>query len=154
MHQVQARSLSERREAARQHLSSNRHLWLATAADGRGPHLIPVSYGWDGSRLTTATFESSRTLKNVRHQPKVRASIGNPNDVLMIDATAVIVAVADIDTAGAEGYARASRNDPRSVPGFVYIQLTPTRMQVWRGPAEFSGRTVMRGGRWLDEPVD
>ena len=72
----------------------------------------------------------------------------------MIDATAVIVAVADIDTAAAQGYARASRNDPRSVPGFTYIQLTPERMQVWKGVAEFTGRTVMRGGVWLDNPVD
>lgn len=154
MNQPQARSLSERREAARERLGSNRHLWLATASDGRGPHLIPVSYWWDGSRLTTATFEDSRTLKNVRQQPKVRASIGDTDDVLMIDATAVIVAVADVEPRAAEGYARASRNDPRSVPGFVYIQLLPTRMQVWWGAAEFTGRTVMRDGEWLDEPVD
>jgi short-subunit dehydrogenase len=70
--QAQARPLSERREAAREHLRSHSHLWLATASDGRGPHLIPVSYWWDGSRLTTATFENSRTLRNVRAQPKVR----------------------------------------------------------------------------------
>lgn len=152
--QAQARPLPERREAAIEHLRSHSNLWLATASDGRGPHLIPASYWWDGSRLTTATFEDSRTLKNVRAQPKVRVSVGSTSDVLMIDAAAVIVAVAGIDPAAAEGYARASRNDPRSVPGFVYIQLTPQRMQVWRGAAEFSGRTVMRGGTWLDDPVD
>ncbi len=152
--QAQARPLPERREAAIEHLRSHSNLWLATASDGRGPHLIPASYWWDGSRLTTATFEDSRTLKNVRAQPKVRVSVGSTSEVLMIDAAAVIVAVADIDPAAAEGYARASRNDPRSVPGFVYIQLTPQRMQVWRGAAEFTGRTVMRGGAWLDDPVD
>jgi general stress protein 26 len=152
--EVRPRPLPERREAAREHLRSNSNLWLATASDGRGPHLIPASYWWDGSRLTTATFEDSRTLKNILAQPKVRASIGSTADVLMIDATATIVAVADIDTAAAEGYARASGNDPRSVPGFAYIRLTPRRMQVWRGAAEFTGRTVMRGGGWLDDPVD
>ena len=151
---VRPRTLPERRDAAMEHLRSHSSLWLATASDGRGPHLIPASYWWDGSRLTTATFEDSRTLKNVRAQPKVRASIGSTADVLMIDAAAVIVAVADIDTAAAEGYARASRNDPRSLPGFTYIRLTPERMQVWRGAAEFGGRTVMRGGVWLDDPVD
>jgi general stress protein 26 len=152
--QVQARPLPERREAAIEHLRSHSNLWLATASDGRGPHLIPASYWWDGSRLTTATFENSRTLRNVRAQPRVRASIGSTGDVLMIDATATIVPVADIDPAAAEGYARASGNDPRSTPGFAYIRLTPERMQVWRGVAEFMGRTVMRGGVWLDEPVD
>jgi general stress protein 26 len=152
--QAQARPLPERREAAREHLRSHSNLWLATASDGRGPHLIPASFWWDGSRLTTATFEGSRTLKNVRAQPKVRVSLGSTGDVLMIDATAVIVDLADIDAAAAEGYARASGNDPRTNPDFVYIQLTPERMQVWRGRSEFAGRTVMRGGVWLDDPVD
>jgi len=154
MNQVRARSLSQRREAAIEHLRSNRNLWLATASDGRGPHLIPVSYWWDGSRLTTATSESSRTLKNVRSQPKVRAAIGSTGDLLMIDATATIVSVAEIDAEAAERYAQASGNDPRTAPGFKYILLAPERMQVWRGAAEFAGRTVMRTGVWLDKPID
>lgn len=153
MSETKARSLSERREAALEHLRANSQLWLATASDGRGPHLIPVSYWWDGSRLTTATFEGSRTWKNVRAQPKVRASIGTTGDVLMIDATATIAAAGDLGEA-AEGYAQVSGNDPRSVPGFAYLQLAPVRMQVWRSPAEFAGRTVMRAGVWLDHPID
>jgi hypothetical protein len=151
---VAPRTLLERRAAAVERLSSNSNLWLATASDGRGPHLIPVSYWWDGSRLTTATFENSRTLENVRARPKVRVSIGSTGDVLMVDATATIVAVIDIDPGAAEGYARAAGNDPRSVPGSTHVQLVPQRMQVWRGPAEFAGRTVMRDGVWLDTPVD
>lgn len=154
MDEVQPRSLLERREAAVAHLRSDSNLWLATARDGLGPHLIPVSYWWDGTELTTATFENSRTLNNVRAQPRVRASIGSTSDVLMIDATATIVPVADVDPRAAEGYARASRNDPRSVPGFTYIRLVPNRIQVWRGPAEFAGRTVMDRGVWLDHPID
>jgi hypothetical protein len=54
------------------------------------------------------------------------------------------VAVDDIGTEVAERYAQAAGNDPRSVLGFVYIQLVPQRMQVWKGVAEFAGRTVMR----------
>ena len=110
MNQVQARPLAERRKAAMERLRSNSNLWLATASDGRGPHLIPLSHWWDGFRLTTATFEGSRTLKNVRAQPKVRAAIGTTGDVLMIDATATIATVADIaDIAEvAKRYAQAS----------------------------------------------
>lgn len=154
MNEVKARPLSERREAAKERLRSNTNLWLATASDGRGPHLIPVSYWWDGSVLTTATFEGSRTWWNVRAQPRVRASIGSTGEVLMIDAMAAIVAVADLDDGAAEGYARAAGNDPRSVPGFAYLRLAPERMQVWKGATEFAGRTVMRGGVWLEQPVD
>jgi general stress protein 26 len=153
MNQVRARTLAERREAALERLRSNSNLWLATASDGRGPHLIPVSYWWNGTRLLTATFEGSRTLRNVRAQPKVRASIGSTGDVLMIDATAAIMAAADIDSAAADGYAQAS-GVPPSTPGFTYVELVPERMQVWKGPEEFSGRTVMRACGWLDEPVD
>jgi Pyridoxamine 5'-phosphate oxidase len=154
MNQVQeARTLAERRAAALERLRSNSNLWLATASDGRGPHLIPVSYWWDGVRLLTATFEGSRTLRNVRAQPTVRAAVGSTGDVLMIDATATIVAADDVDEAAAEGYAQAS-GVPRSAPGFTYVQLAPERMQVWKGPAEFSGRTVMRAGVWLGNPVD
>jgi general stress protein 26 len=154
MNQVQeARTLAERRAAALERLRSDSNLWLATASDGRGPHLIPVSYWWDGARLLTATFEGSRTLRNMRTQPKVRASIGSTGDVLMIDATAAIVAAADVDETAAQGYAQAS-GVPRSAPGFTYVQLVPERMQVWKGHAEFSGRTVMRAGVWLDSPVD
>jgi len=149
----QARTLAERRAAALERLRSDSNLWLATASDGRGPHLIPVSYWWDGARLLTATFENSRTLRNVQAQPKVRASIGSTGDVLMIDATAVVVAAADIGETAAEGYAQAS-GVPRSAPGFTYLRLVPERIQVWKGQAEFSGRTVMRAGVWLDEPVD
>lgn len=153
MTQVQARTLSERRDAALEHLRLNRNLWLATASDTRGPHLIPVSYWWDGARLLTATVENSRTVRNIRAQPKVRASIGSTGDVLMIDASAAIVAAADVADTAADGYAQASGN-PRSAPGFAYVQLVPERMQVWKGPVESSGRTVMRAGVWLDDPVD
>jgi len=54
MNQIQARTLAERCAAALERLRSNSNLWLATASDGRGPHLIPVSYWWDGARLLTA----------------------------------------------------------------------------------------------------
>ncbi len=151
--EVHARSLDERQHAAIDRLRSGGNLWLATASDGQGPHLIPVSFWWDGSRLTTSTFERSRTLNNVQAQPRVRASIGSTTDVLMIDATAAVVPGSEIDPAAAEGYARASRI-PQSTPGFIYMQLAPDRVQVWKGPAEFAGRTVMRAGAWLDEPID
>ena len=81
-------------------------------------------------------------------------AVWSTGDVLVIGATATIVAVADIDPGTAEGYAQASRNDPRSVPGFTCVQLVPERMQVWKGVKEFAGRTVMRHGVWLGHPID
>lgn len=71
----------------------------------------------------------------------------------MIDATATVVAAADLEESAVAGYEQAS-GVSRSTPGFVYVGVVPTRVQVWSGPAEFSGRTVMRAGVWLDAPVD
>jgi hypothetical protein len=79
--------------------------------------------------------------------------MGSTGDVLMIDAIASVVAAADLEESAIKGYEQVSGN-PRATPGFVFIQLSPTRVQVWRGRAEFSGRTVMRAGAWLDDPVD
>lgn len=154
MEKVQPRSLLERRAAALDKLRSTNNMWLATASDGRGPHLIPLSYSWDGSALTTATLENSRTVKNVRVQPRVRAAIGGTGDVLMIDATATIAGVTEVDRRAADAYAQASGNDPRTMSSFIYVRLVPQRMQIWNGREEFTGRTVMRQGVWLDHAVD
>lgn len=45
----------------------------------------------------------------------------------MVDATATIVAVA---TSTLKPPRSTSGNDPTSVPGFTYIELTPERVQV------------------------
>ena len=149
MDQTRARTLAERRAAALARLGAHGNLWLATASDGHGPHLIPVSFWWDGARLLTATLDHSRTLKNILAQPAVRASIGSTSDVLMLDATAAVTDAANLDDAAMDGYARVS-GVPRFTPGFTYVRLVPTRIQVWKGPVEASGRTVMRAGQWLD----
>lgn len=150
-----ARSLRQRRAYALEQLAARHQMWLATASDGHGPHLIPVSYAWDASTLTltTATFERSRTAANLRAASRARAAIGETADVVMIDASATLVPVGAIDSHAADAYARVS-GDPRVTPGFVYIQLAPLRIQVWNGFHEFTGRTVMSGGQWLDQPVD
>jgi hypothetical protein len=154
MDEIRPRSRLERRAAALEHLRSNSNLWFATASDGRGPHLIPVSYWWDGNRLTTAMFENSRTLKNVRSQPKVRVAIGSTGDVLMIDSTATIVSVTEIDPGAAEAYARAAG----MTQDRCRVSLTSNwlRSGCRRGgdPRSFAGRTVMHRGVWLDRPID
>ncbi|MFI6868560.1 pyridoxamine 5'-phosphate oxidase family protein [Nocardia sp. NPDC050406] len=147
------RTLAQRRADALKRLESNHQMWLATAGDGLGPHLIPVSYTWNTTTLTTATFEHSRTVANLRATQRARVAIGDTADVIMIDATASLIPVDEIDPTAADGYARVS-HDPRTMPGFVYIQLAPQRIQVWNGFHEFPGRTVMADGQWLELPID
>lgn len=148
-----ARTLDQRRAEAQKRITANHQFWLATGSDGRGSHLIPVAYVWDGATFTTATFQRSRTSANLRREPRARVAIGSTADVVMIDVSAELIAVKDIDPAVAHQYAHVA-GDPRTMPRFVYIRLTPQRMQVWNGVHEFTGRTVMLHGRWLNHPVD
>ncbi|TDD37298.1 hypothetical protein E1287_09080 [Actinomadura sp. KC06] len=149
------RRLAERRAYARNRLETGFQMWLATGSDGHGAHLIPVACTWDGSALYTATFAKSRTVANVKGHPQARVALGDTADVVMIDTSASLVNVPDVDADIAERYAKVS-TDPRAYPEgrFVYLRLRPTRILVWNGLHEFVGRTVMRDGRWLDEPVD
>lgn len=149
------RSLAKRQAHVRERLESAFRMWLATGSDGRGAHLIPVAYVWDGSVLYTATFASSRTVTNTTAHPRIRIALDDTSDVVMIDASASTIEVADLDDDIAECYAKVS-NDPRAYPDgrFVYLRLQPRRIQVWNGFHELGGRTVMLNGRWLERPVD
>jgi general stress protein 26 len=150
---IAPRPLAERREAARQKLLTHHRLWLATGSDGHGAHLIPVSFIWVNEHLTMATLARSRTMANLRGNPRARVAIGHPDDVVIVEGDVSIVDVADIDATVADRYAKVS-HDPRSMPGFLYLYLRPDRIQVWNGFHEYGGRTVMVDGDWLDEPVD
>ncbi|MFI6299342.1 pyridoxamine 5'-phosphate oxidase family protein [Nonomuraea sp. NPDC050790] len=148
------RDLVRRRADTLDRLNGGFQMWLATGSDGHGAHLIPVAYVWDGAALTTGTFRRSRTVSNLRGRPKARLAIGDTADVVMIDAGAALVGVSEIDAASAEAFARVS-TDPRSAPDmFVYVRLVPERILAWNSLAEFSGRTLMLKGSWLDAPVD
>ncbi|MFG2020640.1 pyridoxamine 5'-phosphate oxidase family protein [Actinomadura geliboluensis] len=149
------RSLAERQAHARNRLETGFQMWLATGSDGHGAHLIPVAYVWAGSALYTATFAKSRTVANIRAHPHARVAVGDTADTVVIDTSASLMDVPDIDADIAERYAEVS-TDPRTSPEgtFVYLRLRPRRIQVWNGFHEFVGRTVMRNGRWLDNPVD
>lgn len=142
------RTRDERRRAALEMLRTHHQLWLTTGGTTRGAHLIPVAFVWNGDHITMATFARSRTIDNLREHPTARVAIGRTDDVVMIDGTVALVEVPDIDPAAADRFAAVS-HDPRAMPGFVYLRLTPTRIQVWNGFHEYAGRTVMSEGGWL-----
>ncbi|MEO3762602.1 hypothetical protein [Streptomyces sp. B8F3] len=64
-----------------------------------------------------------------------------------------LLPVREMTTDVADRFAAVS-NDPRQMPGYVYIRLLPRRIQVWNGFHELSGRTVILKGEWLSDPVD
>ena len=49
-----------------------------------------------------------------------------------------------------EAHARATAFDPRTEAGeWVYLRLTPQRIQAWREADELAGRHIMRSGAWV-----
>lgn len=123
--------------------------WVATSGPG-GPHLVPLVFHYDGDVLTFATFADSATARNASTNDRVRVAVGHPYDVVMIDGTVQIVEPRHIDRDVGDAHASLLHGgpDPRSVPGLLYLQLRPSRIQAWRNVPELEGRTIMRDGLW------
>ena len=132
-------------------MDDNHDVWLATADASGRPHLIAVSSWWDGGRLTITTTGGSRSARNLVSTGLARLAIGDPADVIMVDATVDDrVGVGEADPALAEGFASAVGWDPRQIgEDWAFIRLRPVRVQAYRGYDELQGRDVMRDGEWL-----
>lgn len=129
-------------------LAKEAQLWLGTAAVDGTPHLIPVSFVWDGERITMGTAENSTTVRNLRRTPVARTAIGHHFDVVLIDGSVDFTSPDEIDTPTAEAFALVA-HDPRHMPGYLYLRLTPRRVLAWRSFAERPGAQIMTDGRWL-----
>ncbi len=141
------RSPQTRRADVERLLRTENHLWLATSGQD-GPHLVPLAFGWDGTRLIMMTKPGNRTAANLRADPRARASLGSTRDVVIVDGLVTIGDPADAPAETKALFARLPLN-PERVPGVVALWLTPHRIQAWRHFGEMPGRTVMADGTWL-----
>ncbi|MCO1580332.1 pyridoxamine 5'-phosphate oxidase family protein [Crossiella sp. SN42] len=128
----------------RELLRTERHLWLATA-NGRGPHLVPLAFTWDGTHVYATTKRRNRSIGNLAGDGRVRLAVGSTRDVVLLDATASVHPPGELPPECTAGLPL----DPGRVPGAVVLRLTPHRIQAWRGLPEIPGRTVMAEGSWL-----
>lgn len=146
-----SRQAAQRKSDALELLGSQTTAWLATSSSRGGLHLVPLLFHFNGDVLTFATFLNSPTVANGAADSQARVAIGHPYDLVMIDGSITVVDPHRMDPIIAEAHASLLRGgpDPRQVPGLVYLQLTPVRLQTWRSFAELGGRTLMSSGRWL-----
>jgi hypothetical protein len=138
------RDTMRRREDVMRKLTHERHLWLATSGPD-GPHMIPLSYFWDGESLLLTTRAASRTVRNLRAIPRARAAIGTGTDVVVVDGTVRIERAEDLNPL----VFRRLPLHPDRVPGTVALRLEAEEIQAWRGVHEIAGRVVRKDGRWL-----
>ena len=144
-----ARSKTERRAHVLHLLESDNKLWIATASADGSAHLVPFSFVWDGHRVSMATSANNPAARNAARTGKARLALGNFGDVVLIDGPIAVVLPQDGSDALAERLKQVSAIDARHVPGFVYLQLTPQRIQAWWSASELGTPTIMKDGQWV-----
>jgi hypothetical protein len=151
----QGRSRQQRKVDALKLLETGPHIVLATAnSDGRTPHQVPLTFVWDGERLIMGMVEPQRTADNLRRTGWARGMVGTPRDVVMVEGEVTLIPIDELDPAIGDALKARWTNpniDFREMPGFVFAQLHPERIQAYR-PGYIEGgpdRTLMRRGKWL-----
>ena len=145
-----ARTRAERLRDTRALLEGGSDCWVASASGGV-PHLVALSFGWDGAVVTLATPSRYRTALNLAANPEVKLAFGTLWDVVIVDGTADVRELSEISGSVLDEFAEQAGWDPRGSEGNAIIEVKPRRVLAWRQENELTGRVLMRGGEWLDE---
>jgi general stress protein 26 len=141
------RSLQQRKQDTLGRLESDVDAWIASADAQGGAYLLPLSFLWDGKGMIVSTPRSSVTARNLSRGSRVRVGLGQLRDVTIIEGTAEPID----DDATKDAFATKHVWDPRDENGdYAFFRIVPDRIQAWREVNELTGRTLMRGGAWLD----
>ncbi|OAR23754.1 pyridoxamine 5'-phosphate oxidase [Streptomyces sp. ERV7] len=145
------RAVAERRRETLNRLATERDVWVATAHPDHGPHQVPLWFAWDGQAVWVCTSATSATVRNVRKDPRVRLSLPDTFDVVMLQGAAQCFTDQDVPTDAADAFAGKFGWDPRTEDGpFVYLRVAPKMVRAWHGEPELTGRVIMRDGAWLE----
>ncbi|MET8546956.1 pyridoxamine 5'-phosphate oxidase family protein [Kitasatospora sp. NPDC004799] len=144
------RRTAERVRDALDRLATERDVWLSTAHPEHGPHQVPLWFLWDGHAVWLCTSDGSATARNVRAEPRVRLSLPDTFDVLLVQGEAQGFPAQDVPADAARAFADKFGWDPRTeAKPYLYIRVLPTTVRAWRGVPELPGRVIMRDGTWL-----
>jgi hypothetical protein len=144
-----ARSAEERRSDVLAKLEREVDLWVASADAAGRAHLVPLSYYWDGERLTVATPADSITGRNLSRAGWARMALGPTRDVVIFEGPVQVIPIEQADDL-ASAHAATAGFDTREAHGrWIFVRMTPQRIQAWREVNELEGRDVMLHGRWL-----
>lgn len=126
--------------------------WVATSDPLTGaPHLVPLSFDWDGASVLLSTSAASPTGRSLAAAGGVRLGFGGTRDVVMVDGDVEVIEAADLPSDEGDRFAARTGFDPRSLRSrYLYFRVRPTRVQAWREENELAARDVMRGGAWLE----
>jgi len=144
------RPRDERRRDAEHRLRTDVDLWVATASPDGVPHLVPLSFDWDGEHLLLATTVDSPTGRNLAATGACRLGLGHTRDVVVVEGEVTVHALDELPDDVADRFAARAGFDPRAEgPRYRWFRVRPRRVQAWREVDELPGRELMREGRWL-----
>jgi hypothetical protein len=126
-------------------------VWVATASADGVPHLVPLSFDWDGRTLLLATPAQSPTGRNLAAGGPVRLGLGDTRDVSMVDGEVEVLELDALPREQGDRFAERTGFDPRTLQTpYRWFRVTPRRVQAWREEHELTGRELMRDGSWLE----
>ncbi|MEW1994949.1 pyridoxamine 5'-phosphate oxidase family protein [Streptomyces coelicoflavus] len=147
--EITRRTAAERRRDVLERLGRERDVWVSTAHPDHGPHQVPLWFLWDGRAVWMCTGASSATARNVREEPRVRLSLPDTFDVVLLQGEVEAYPPSEVPDKAADAFAGKFGWDPRTEQGaFVYLRVEPTTVRAWRGERELRGRVVVREGVW------
>ncbi len=146
------RSRAQRRRDTEHRLTNDRDLWVASASADAAPHLVPLSFDWDGEALLMATPKDSPTGRNLAANRAVRLGLGPTRDVSMIEGEVEVLEIDALPGQRGDRFAARTGFDPRELaPPYRWFRIRPLRIQAWREVNELPDRELMRDGRWLSD---
>ena len=114
---------------------------LATVRPDGSPHVAPVWHHYDGERLIILAEDSAVKVRNIRHEPRVAASIAthsSPYKAAIVNGVAelsysniyeYVLAMATNYLGEEEGKAYTEKVVPET--NFVVITITPSKIIAW-----------------------
>jgi hypothetical protein len=144
------RPRTRRRRDTEHRLAHDVDLWVASASPDGAPHLVPLSFDWDGEALLLATPAGSPTGRNLAAGRVARLGLGHTRDVTMIEGAVEVLELDALPSEQGDRFAARTGFDPRAeTTSYRWFRVVPRRMQAWREVDELPGRELMRDGRWL-----
>lgn len=149
---AEARTSWERMRDTLARLENDVDLWVATASQLGLPHLVPLSYLWNGETLLISTPEKSITSRNLHATGNVRVGLGPTRDLVLIEGDAAALDAGELSCEEGDAFAAQTGFDPRQLDTpYRYFRIRPIRIQAWREANELDGRDLMRAGAWIEK---
>jgi hypothetical protein len=147
---AEPRTRMQRRRDTEHRLAHDIDVWVASAAADGAPHLVPLSFDWDGEALLVATPTDSPTGRNLAATRAVRLGLGDTRDVTMIDGDVEVLEIDALSQERGDLFAARAGFDPRALTTpYRWFRIVPHRIKAWREVDELADRKLMADGRWL-----